>query len=381
MGRHEGRAFHPTLPGGQQGGELNVSLSGVAWQGESGRIELPVHGLHLELGGASDRVVFFTHPGCDGWALTTTDLSVLQDDALLALPAAAELVRRAKRKRRVGAWISWGLVAAVVAALASLVIFRGVLVRAAASQVPVSVESAMGEAAAAGIGASMGHPVIEDGDADAALAELTAPLLKGIGPTRYEYRFHILDDASVNAFALPGGQVFVHSGLILRADRPEEVAGVLAHEIAHVQERHSLRALIERLGLSVLAQLVIGDASGIQGVLVSSAPELIGLKFSRDFEREADETGFRYLVRSGMDPTGMASMFRKLKDDEEAGMGALAGVSDAMSLLSTHPAAQERFDRLDEMAAERAGAPPPAKLDVDFGAFQERIRGLAHAGP
>ena len=378
---YDGRAFHASLPGGQQEGRLGVSFTGVAWEGADGRMELPLHGLVLELGGASDRVVFFTHPGAGDWALTTTDLAILQDPALQAHPAAAALVRKARSRRRLAIAFAWGIPLAIVAAIACLVIFRGLLVRAAASQVPVSVEVAMGEAAAAGIGSGMGHALIEDEEAGRELAALTGPLLRGIGETRYEYRFSIVDDPSVNAFALPGGQVFIHSGLILRADRPEEVAGVLAHEIAHVQERHSLRSLIERLGLAVLAQLVIGDASGIQAVLVSAAPELIGLKFSRDFEREADETGFRYLVQSGMDPTGMASMFRKLKEDEESGLSSLAGVGDALSLLSTHPAADERFERLDELAAGRAGSQEPVKLELNFEAFQERIGGLAHAAP
>ena len=141
-----------------------------------------------------------------------------------------------------------------------------------------------------------------------------------------------------------------------------------------------MRSLNEKLGLAMLVQLVIGDPTGVQAILVASGPELLGLKFSRDCELEADASGFRYLADAGLDPTGMAAMFRKLEQDHAEAAGTLKGAADALSLLSTHPPARERFEALDAMAAGRAGGPPPAILPVDFAAFQERLRGLAAGG-
>lgn len=138
-----------------------------------------------------------------------------------------------------------------------------------------------------------------------------------------------------------------------------------------------MRSMVEKLGLAIVAQLLVGDATGIQALLLSSAPELAGLKFSRDFEREADREGFGYLERAGIDPTAMASMFRKLADIQEEG-AAVPGA--AMAILSTHPPAEERFEALEELARERGPFAPSQGSLLDFEAFQETIRELAGGG-
>jgi Zn-dependent protease with chaperone function len=377
VGTHEARAFHPSLPGGQQGGTLSLSHHVASWVGESGSVEMPISGIGIEVGGASDRIVFLTHPGLPDWAITVAGLEVLRDPALTTHPALATLAARGRRKHVLG-WVL-GLTPLVLLALGviALVAFRPVLVRSIAEQVPVGVEVALGTAAAESLVSSPQTILIEDSDADTMLAALTAPLLAAMKDKRFEYEFRIVNDASINAFALPGGKVFVHTGLLLAADRPEEVAGVLAHEMAHVQERHSLRSLIEQLGLLVLVQLFLGDATGIQGVLVAAGPQLLSLKFSRDFELEADASGFGYLVDAGLDPSGMASMFRKL--DAQHGTG-VAGLDDTLALLQTHPPARERFEALDAMAAERGAGAATATFDVDFEAFQARLRDLGASG-
>ncbi len=111
--------------------------------------------------------------------------------------------------------------------------------------------------------------------------------MRGIGGrltqgSRYQYKFHVALDKSVNAFAMPGGFVVVHTGLIQLAESPEELAGVLAHEIQHVEQRHSLRAMAQSLGLYAVLSLLVGDTSG----LASLGGDLLKLKFSRNHETE-----------------------------------------------------------------------------------------------
>src|SRR6185503_2981950 len=93
MAAHEARAFHESLRGGQQPGKLTVSLEGVEWKGERASIGMPLDGLRVELGGATDKMLFFTHPDRDGWAVTTPDLSLLAHPPIAAHPPVAKIAR------------------------------------------------------------------------------------------------------------------------------------------------------------------------------------------------------------------------------------------------------------------------------------------------
>jgi Zn-dependent protease with chaperone function len=170
--------------------------------------------------------------------------------------------------------------------------------------------------------------------------------------SRYDYVWFVAEDPAINAYALPGGLVVVNDGLIEATRSPEELAGVLAHEVQHVELRHGLEGIVKQAGLAVAVALVTGDASGTLGSGIGR--RLAELKFSRDAEREADATGFERLVRSGIDPSGMASFFTAL----EARVG-----NGAPELLSTHPASARRAEALEARLAAYAG-PPLRPLDV-----------------
>jgi predicted Zn-dependent protease len=192
--------------------------------------------------------------------------------------------------------------------------------------VPVETEQRLGRAAFADLRRQL---VLEDaGPAHAAVQALGARLTQG---ARYRYEFHVARDPAVNAFALPGGIVVVHSGVIAATSRPEELAGVLAHEIEHVERRHALAAMAARLGLRALWLLATGDVGGTLGT--AAALELASLRFSRAAELEADAGGFDRLVARGIDPSGMAEFFAALAAREGAAPPAF---------LSTHPASAER---------------------------------------
>lgn len=179
--------------------------------------------------------------------------------------------------------------------------------------------------------------------------------------TPYRYQFHLADDPAVNAFAMPGGYVVVHRGLIESASSAEEVAGVLAHEIEHIEQRHSLRAMVQAAGLATVWTLVSGDLLG--GATGEWLRHLAGLQFSRDQEIQADGGGYGRLVAAGIDPRGMVSFFDRLAEDQ----GALPG---AFSMLSTHPASEERSARLKELLDQ---VPAFAPLDYDWPRIQASL--------
>ncbi len=211
---------------------------------------------------------------------------------------------------------------------------------AVAEQVPIEQEKKIGERAFAAMRGTLS--LQDSGPAYEAVQALGARLAPA---GKYRYQFHVANDPAVNAFALPGGIIVVHTGLIASTRRPEELAGVLAHEVQHVEQRHSLQALVKNLGLRAVWIMVTGDISG--SVIEQAALELTSLSFSRDAEQQADAVGFDGLVAAGIDPRGMADFF--------AIMANLEGGATPPPLLSTHPASSKREASLRAREGEIAG--------------------------
>jgi predicted Zn-dependent protease len=149
----------------------------------------------------------------------------------------------------------------------------------------------------------------------------------------------VIDDPQVNAFALPGGFVFVHTGLLLKADNEAEVAGVLAHELAHVAARHGTRqaARGQIANLASIPLIFMGGWGGYAARQAAGlAVPLTFLKYSRNFEREADLLGLQYLYKAGYDPAAMVNFFEKLEAMEKEKPGTMA------ELFRSHPMTSER---------------------------------------
>jgi predicted Zn-dependent protease len=156
------------------------------------------------------------------------------------------------------------------------------------------------------------------------------------------FTIKVVDSDEVNAFALPGGFFFVNKGLLLAADNESELAGVMAHEIAHVAARHAMenQGKAALINWGAMAGIIFGGPI-ISNVLYNGGGILAGLaqlKFSRGAEEEADMLGVEYLYASGYDPTGMSTMFEKLASKNKKKPGAIT------KLFSTHPQSLERRD-------------------------------------
>ncbi len=153
----------------------------------------------------------------------------------------------------------------------------------------------------------------------------------------------VLKDRSVNAFAAPGGHVVVLSGLIDEAKSGDEVAGVLAHEIAHVIHRHPMESLVRAMGLAVLAEALSGDGLGGTAAML-----LAVTAYSR--EAEADATAVALLEAAGYDPLGLTDFFGRMADEEKR-----SGAGLIPSYLSTHPPSEALVRMIENLAAGDRG--------------------------
>lgn len=165
----------------------------------------------------------------------------------------------------------------------------------------------------------------------------------------------VLDNPQVNAFALPGGFVYVNTGVLLKANDEAELAGVIAHELGHVAARHSTRQ-VSRGQVVNWASLPLIFMGGWAGYAARQAAGLVVpmtfLKYSRDFEREADVLGLQYMAKTGYDPTAMVGFFERLETMEKSKPGTMA------KLFRSHPVTGERIERTQKNIEQLLAAQP-----------------------
>ncbi len=211
-------------------------------------------------------------------------------------------------------------------------------------------------------------PLVEDGDILTYIRNVGNRIAQQVGPTTYQYQFFLVDQPVPNAFAIPGGYIFIYRGLIEMMSNEGELASIFSHELAHIQARHIHRSLDEAKILTVAAvagmigAIFLGGgagpavAAGSMGLSQSAA-----LAYSRAHEMEADQLGFRYLCAAGYDPKDMALIMHKMDQLK------WTGSSSVPSYLSTHPNLGERVLYLDDMATGKK--PSPKKQQNTVGDF------------
>ena len=346
--------FGPGLPSAGAPGTVRVSTVGV--EAEAGDVSLrsPLAEVRLRAVGFDARGVELSwNSGTAAWAVHVLDgdaaRRLLSTPALASTPAAVAL--RASRKRTAAHWLGWSLLAAfVLLPVVLLLVFVANSSRIAgwlADRIPIDQEVAIGRQAFAGMRGRL--TLASSGAALEAVNAIGGRLTKG---SRFAYEFHVADDTSLNAFALPGGVIVVHTGLIAATTRPEELAGVLAHEVQHVELRHSTRGMVQDLGLRGLFALATGDLGGT--LLGEAAVGLTSLKFSRDDESRADHAAFDALVAAGIDPSGLATFFEIMKQQ---------GKDAPAAFVSTHPLSADREAALRARLTTGTKAYPALRFD------------------
>jgi predicted Zn-dependent protease len=296
-------------------------------------------------------MIFISHPGFPAWRIAVSDpllTKALEAREESSLAEQLQLLRGVQRRGVMG---TLGGVLLLCAFFYGIYLLKDPAVKLVAELIPLEWEQAAGEKLFTLHKAS--SEIFDKGEVQDKFDKFIEPLENELRKTGYEPHVFVQQSEELNAFALPGGYVVINSEVIERAETPEEVLGVVAHEFAHVSERHVLRGLVSTIGIYFGVSIIIGDYAGSFAALGDALPHLISLSFSRDYEREADDVGVLYLQRAKIDPRGMIAFFKKIKAEEEK----LAEISDlqgSLSFLSTHPNTAERIDRLKSRLGERA---------------------------
>lgn len=199
-------------------------------------------------------------------------------------------------------------------------------------------------------------PLVEDGEIFTYVQAVGNRIVKQMGTTSYDYKFFVVDQPVPNAFAIPGGNIFIYRGIMELMSSEGELASILAHELAHIEARHIHRRIEDSRMVNVaaiagmLAGILLGGGEASQAVVMGSlaGAKTFELKYSRDNETEADQLGFRYFCAAGYPPEDMASIMQKMAQGSWR-----TGGSRIPSYLSTHPALGERVQYLNELAAQQ----------------------------
>lgn len=231
-------------------------------------------------------------------------------------------------------------------------------------------EIALGKQAAEQVTESIG--TYPDPKVQAYVSEVGLKMAKKSERPDLPWTFTVLDDPTVNAFALPGGPVYVTRGILTHLNSEAELASVLGHEAGHITARHSVqqisKAQLARLGLGV--GMIFSEDLRRVGQLAGVGLQLMFLEFGREAERQADELGFKYMVQQGYDPREMAHVFTTLdRASKQEGGGRLP------EWLSTHPDPGNRAEKARERAAAVTDL---AKRHADREAYVARLQGVVY---
>lgn len=342
----EGKAYlanasHPDFGDAEVAGKLFSGEFALRFESGAGALELPYDGMDIAYGTKQDPRVTFTNESAPNCTFTASNEDILGELAFRRnrhlrpqVEARREQVEGVRRLVLTSVFFAvFVSLSAVLGAAIEWVLPRLV------DRVPVKFEKELGDEEAGKLRKRM--RVSGETNVTAQLNTMVAQLTKSLPKHDYEFRVTLLASSEPNAFALPGGNIFVNMGLLRLCTNSVEVAGVLAHEISHVTRRHGLRKIVSTIGPARAMQTVLGNNHGFLSTLAAGSHVLVGQTFSRDFEREADEGGYDLMAAANLDPRGLENGLRRIQKFEEK-----LGGGDGPRALMSHPPTPERIDRL-----------------------------------
>ena len=337
------RAAHPNFESGEASGRISIDRFILRFDAEvGGALEMPLTRLQLERLESGE--LQFTDPQQAQTAVYSYDPRVLEHRALreqactrnqvLALRQEEEVKNRMKL-------VLLFLLGFLLLAAAGWVAM-GFMVRGAVSMIPPKMEEEFGERVMKEVKEVM--TLYKDPKIDAKLNAAVAPLLSSLPPTPLGYKFYLVDEPLPNAAALPGGHVLVTRGLMNICERPEELCGVIAHEVAHVNQKHIFRKIAAQAGPYLIFRILAKDDNTMMGTFGKGSELLVNQSFSQDIESEADSVGWDYLVKARIDPRGMRDIFVKFEKLQDR----MPLQDVGFAAFSSHPPTEKRIKMLEK---------------------------------
>jgi hypothetical protein len=288
-------------------------------------------------------------------------------DAALAADVTARCLRlddHQTSRRGTAKIVGWSVAAAV--SIVCVVLF-GVPLAAdrLAPLVPKPVERRIGDAAEVQVKTIFGRSVCEDPAGKAAFTKLVNRLRDAAGLDDDSMTAGVLPTAVPNAFALPGGKVFVLKGLLDKAESPDELAGILAHELGHLKHHDNMRGLIYNGGTSFLIGLLFGDVTGSSAVIFASR-SLVEASYSREAETAADTFAIEVMHKLGRSPKPAFELMYRITGKE--------GGSTLTTILASHPLTEDRLARMTR--EDRPASGPPLLTDKEW----QALKGVCGSG-
>jgi Zn-dependent protease with chaperone function len=247
--------------------------------------------------------------------------------------------------RGVAKIVGWSL-AATISIVAVVLFAIPLMADRLAPLVPESFERRLGDAADLQVKTIFGERICNDPAGKAAFSKLVETLRKS-ADMDIEVESSVLSTSIPNAFALPGGKVYLLNGLLAKADNPDEIAGILAHELGHLKHRDSVREMIYNGGTSFLIGLLFGDVTGSSAVIFASR-SLVTSSYSRDAEQNADSFAIDMMEKLGRSPKPMGELLFRVTGKEG---------NKALSILASHPLTEDRLKRMSDADRPAGGRP------------------------
>jgi len=231
----------------------------------------------------------------------------------------------------------------VTAVLVMIHVIIPVMADKASRVVPASILDGASRQTLAMLDARFFRPSILDGETKASLEKMFNDLVADLNASSFTYRLELRDSPFIgpNAFALPSGTIVMTDQLVALAEDDRALAGVFAHEIAHVEQRHGLRSVIQDAGVFLLISILVGDVTSVTSMAATMPTLLIESGYSRDFEKEADLFAGNYMVSKGWGTEPFRRILQSLDED--------AGDSDVPSFFLTHPGTDKRLEYLKQI--------------------------------
>ncbi|MSU59525.1 MAG: M48 family metallopeptidase [Pedosphaera sp.] len=340
----EASAFHPSLGNEVAVGRIFIDRWQFRFQSEAVDIDIPLARLRVRLGKGDDERIYFHDCNAPEWEIFTTDDSVLDHpyvgsmNNLRAQLDHSASSRELWRRLKILGYVLGGFV--VVVWLGQVV--ASAMARSLVAKVPPALEQALGDEQLAELQKDGG--LLPDRKRVARLEALAAPLTSTVKIGTNALDFNILDDDEPNAFAMGGGHVVVTTGLLKLVETPEELLGVIAHEVAHVTERHLLRKRAAAAGFFKIVEMFLSGGSVATLEVDWPSDIMVQQSFSQGYEMEADDVGWQMLVAANIDPRGEIEALKRLRTYEVAQRRLDFGTH----AFDSHPALEKRIARLEK---------------------------------